>query len=113
MTSGPCSSFEELFEKVLTYKELSHANFARQMPQFALVNVVAGAFVGSSSQGRDRRDKQKHEKNQHVPLPRDEAVSRKWSDPKAYTFDIEDTERWFDALVKKGKIMPFTPKELM
>lgn len=33
--------------------------------------------------------------------------------PKAYTFDIEDTERWFDALVKKGKIMPFTPKELM
>lgn len=55
LTSAPWSSFKELFEKVLTYEELSLANFAGKMPQFGSINVVADAYAVSdrNSQGCD------------------------------------------------------------
>lgn len=64
LTSARCSSFNELFEKVLTYEELSLANFAGKVPQFESINVVADAYVVSdhNSQGHDKWDKKKHEK---------------------------------------------------
>lgn len=53
-------------------------------PQFAIVIVVANAYVTNdhNNQEREWRDKQNHEKeNHHVPSPRDEALSKKWPDP--------------------------------
>ena len=32
-------------------------------------------------------------------------------DIKDYTFDINDTERWFDVLQKAGRIQPLPPRE--
>lgn len=84
LTSALYSGFEELFDKVFTNEELSCNTSAVKAPQFAIVNVVANAYVTNDHNNHERewRNKQNHEKeNHHASSPHDEVLSKKWPDP--------------------------------
>ena len=69
-----------------------------------------GASSNAITKHMDHEQQEKNESGSPRDALREPRQRREWKNIKDYTFNIGDTERWFEVLKSKGKITPWTPK---
>lgn len=106
LTSAACDTFEALFDRILIYEELVRAGGIGKSQAGASVHVVDDAYATNdyNNRARDRNDKPRYNKNGGNAASSGEQSRRQWRDPKDYSFDLKDTERWFELMLKEGEI---------
>ena len=107
LSSAPCSTFDDLFNMVLIYEELER-NKASFKASRAHANAVYDNYKGKDNQGHRNGSPPKEHNGARHDAPKREL--KPWRDLKDYTYDIDDTERWYDSLVNVGHIQPLQPR---
>ena len=103
LSGAQCNTFEQLFERVLILEELERTS-ASTKEKGASSNAV------TDFSHTDHEQQAKNESGNLRDAPREPRQRREWRNIEDYTFNIGDTDRWFDVLKSKGKIMPWTLK---
>lgn len=107
----PCKSFEELFERMHEYEELMVSKQIQKVAPTIAINAVtkAGGYkTHEKSSEQSQSCQQDFKKGGHSY--NGEKSQRQWKKPEDYSFDVADTEHWFDALVAANVISMFEPK---
>ena len=98
LSSSPSNTFEELFDKVTTYEELQRVAVGNKVNK-ASVNVVTD-YIPREGKKKFNDDKSRDGcKENNKP-------HQQWHDLDNYTFDLDDSEIWFDLLLKNNEITP-------
>lgn len=107
----PCKSFEELFKRMHEYKGLMESKQAQKISPTVTVNAItrAGGYKQHEKKADQnqsyRRDFKKGDGSYNNDRP-----PRQWRKNESYSFDVADTERWFEALVAANVISALEAK---